>query len=185
VGFTVPGRNDGVRHEAAEGLLAGPSEYLLGLCIPADDKALLVHADHRAECGVDDQSRPAFALAQGSFGVKPFDGFESQGDQRGDRMAELLFLQHPGARRADMLVAEHPHELSVEADRNIQHGADPEGLEIAGGELTRARVASGVCGIDHALGKQFTEVFGKVGRLELNSRGVAVLRRFIEIFASD
>ena len=64
--------------------------------------------------------------------------------------AELLFFKHPGARVRRMFMAQHAHEFSLKADRDVQHGTDSDGDEVGVGELGRAGSVSGIGGINDA-----------------------------------
>ena len=85
--------------------------------------------------------------------MEAFGCFQGEGDQRGDGVAKLLFLQHPGPRWADMFLAENAHESSHESNRDIEHGRYAQRDEVALGELGCAGVVYGVRGIDDTFGE--------------------------------
>src|SRR5690606_25699979 len=84
----------------------------------------------------------------------------------GGGRGEMALLERPGAWVA-VLVAHDPDELAAPIDRRIEDGADPERLEVEGGELAGHRIGQRVARHDEAVLAQGLHVAWKRDRREL------------------
>ena len=100
-------RDDRLGEVAAERLLARPAERLLRLRVPGDDDAVGVHADERVVRGVEDQVRARVALGHLRQRFAAALVGDRDGDQVGGRDREVLLVDRPRPRAADVLGAEH------------------------------------------------------------------------------
>jgi hypothetical protein len=98
----------------------------------------------------------------------------------GDRRGEGDLVAGPGARRADVLVADHADDAAAVADGGVEHRGDAERLEVAIGELARARIAAGIVRVDGAAALERVEVARIVAGGQDHSLRVAVGRGLVE-----
>ena len=158
VRFAERRRDDRLGEVAADRLLARPAERLFRLCVPADDAAVGVHADERVVRGVEDQVGAGVALRHlAERFAPPFVG-DRHRDQVGGGDREVLFVNRPRARPADVLDAQHADHVLAAAQRHVEHGLDVERLEVRGLEFAGPRIGAGIGGGDHAFALDGVEI---------------------------
>ncbi len=64
-----------------------------------------------------------------------FYGFKGQGDKVCDRSGEILLIQGPFSPSPHMFVTDHANGLSSMANWSIQHGGNPEDIQIPHGKF--------------------------------------------------
>ncbi len=96
---------------------------------------------------------------------------QGHGDKVRHGAGEVLFVERPAPRKADVFVAQDADHPAAQAQRHVQHGGNAQGREVGIGELTGSGIRGGVVRRDGALLLQGPKVGRKVSGLELAALG--------------
>jgi hypothetical protein len=102
-----------------------------------------------------------------------------------DGRREVLVLDDPCARGADVLETNHADGLAEAADRDVEHGGDAEWDEVGLGECAGARIEARVVSGDHPFRLDGLEVDRVARRVQLGAAGVNAGRALEHLIAAD
>ena len=101
-----------------------PAKRRRRLRIPAHDAAIGIHADERIVRRIEHQPRPRLALGEILHRLPAIGIRERDHDQVGERQREVLLVELPGPRSADVLDAHHAEGPIFLPQRHVEHRAD-------------------------------------------------------------
>ena len=107
VGGAEPRRDDGLGQLPPDHVVERPAERRRRLRVPPHDPAVGVHADERVVRRIEHEPRPRLALGEVLHGLPAIGIRERDHDQVGERQREVLLVELPRPRPADVLDAHH------------------------------------------------------------------------------
>ena len=97
----------------------------------------------------------------------------------------MLFFRGPDSGRADMFMTDDADHFPFRPDRDVQHGGDSKGNEIAAGKFGCLGIGLGLVGDDDIFRGQFREISGKGCGWQLGSAGMRFGYLFVQIRATN
>ncbi len=185
VGGAESGRDDGLRQLPADHVVARPAKRRRRLRVPAHDPAVGIHADERIVRRVEHQPRPRLALGEVLHRLPAIGIRERDHDQVGERQREVLLVELPRPRPADVLDAHHAEGPILLAQRHVEHGADAVRRQVGLAELARARIAVRVGRGDDAVVTDGIEVGRHVALVQPLAGGMRAGRALEQVVAAQ
>src|SRR5262249_30087432 len=130
------------------------------LSVPGCNLSVRAHANERIMRRVENATGKLLAVSQSPQGDPTSFVGGRRRDEIGDGERKGALVRGPDSRPPDVLEAKHPDRRLVLMQGYVEHGADPVGREIVGGEFTCPRIGIRVVRSNELLPLEGSEILG-------------------------